>query len=143
MDRMRRLPLVAGLAAPLLIWGCLGPTAAAVPADRPAQVEPPAPEEDYGTGDGSYGEGSYNDGSYNEGYVPEDPATGPGPAAPTDGKNPGQAPGNVTVPDFGTFTPPPQGDSDDTPALAAASLAAMSLGGAAFILRRARRTTEE
>ncbi|WP_419994362.1 hypothetical protein [Streptomyces boninensis] len=133
MDRMRRLPLVAGLAAPLLIWGCVSPTAAAVPADRPAQVEPPAPEEDFGSGDGSY----------DESYVPEDPTSGSGPAAPHDGKNPGQAPGNVTVPDFGTFTPPPQGDSDDTPALAAASLAAMSLGGAAFILRRARRTVRE
>ncbi|MQY11190.1 hypothetical protein SRB5_13040 [Streptomyces sp. RB5] len=49
-----------------------------------------------------------------------------------DPKNPGGAPAGV--PDFGTFTPPPQGDSDDTPALAAAALAAMSMGAAAFVL---------
>ncbi|MFC7220027.1 hypothetical protein ACFQLX_17925 [Streptomyces polyrhachis] len=115
--RWRRLPraLAALTALPLLL--------AAAPAQDGAAPDGPRPYSDGGPAEHDHSQG-----------VPQDAA----PDASQDGKNPGGAP--AFVPDFGTFTPPPEGDSDDTPALAAAALAAMSLGAAAFVFGWGRRS---
>ncbi|MEV6110109.1 hypothetical protein AB0M28_36200 [Streptomyces sp. NPDC051940] len=90
----------------------------------------PGQEQLPGEGGPSYGSSPYGDSPFRA-PSGDAPASG-GPEVAEDGKNPGQAPAGQ-VPDFGTFTPPPQGDSDDTPALAAAALAAMALGAAGFV----------
>lgn len=118
MDRLRRLSLALGIAAPLLLCGPAGL----------AQAQDDS---------GYYGDSS--EGSYEESY--EDPyGSGQDPdASGEEGKNPGRQPENK--PGLGaTFIPPPEGDSDDTPALAAAVLGAVCLGGAAFVLGWGRRT---